>query len=267
MAPLWVLKLVFSTVKINTGKTEGRYAVVLPWNQDLTSKLTLIVFDQALRQVEVLKYAFTEATRQMVQNEKNYLERLQDDAESKIIVPEVKNWIENDAYCCLVQDFYFGSYVENLTSNLYTFFDKLNTSDIRCLNEHPYILNKMPVIAQRLKDFECTQLLDEISKLFEQYKRTRFQVATMHSDFSTTNTVHTSDDKFVIIDWEDAEDEGINIDIPFFKFRRQLYEKGWWEIRNAEGFLVVFHYIWFMVNKGNREMLQKFRIDRGVFSS
>jgi hypothetical protein len=265
--PLWVLKLVFPTLRIDNPQAGDRNAVILPWNQDVTSKITIIMFDHELRHVEVEKYAFSEATREMVCNERNYLTRLKSDQESKIVVPEVKNFVENDDYVCLMQDFYFGNYVENLTSNLYSFFDKLNSTEIHCLNEHPYILNKLPIIQHKLADLKCHALLEEVTKLFNQYKRTRFQVATMHSDFSTTNTVHTDDDKFVIIDWEDAEDDGINIDIPFFKFRRQLYDKGWWEIRNAEGFLVVFHYIWFMVNKGNAEMLQKFRIDKGVFSS
>ncbi|MFT4678657.1 MAG: hypothetical protein ACI84C_002091 [Flavobacteriales bacterium] len=265
--PLWVLKMVFPTLKIENPNAGSRHAVILPWNQNVTSKITIIVFDQELSNVEVEKYAFSEDTRHMVNNERSYLTRLKSDPESKIVVPEVKNFVEHQDYVCLIQDFYFGNYVENLTSNLYTFFDKLNSTDIHCLSEHPYILNKMPIIQDKLADFECDTLLTEMTKLFDQYKRTRFQVATMHSDFSTTNTVHTEDDKFVIIDWEDAEDDGINIDIPFFKFRRQLYDKGWWEINNAEGFLVVFHYIWFMVNKGNSEMLQKFRIDKGVFSS
>lgn len=74
-------------------------------------------------------------------------------------------------------------------------------------------------------------------------------------------TVRTKDDQYVIIDWEDAEDEGINIDVPFFRFRRHLYEHGSWKITNAESFLVVFHYVWFMVSKKNQGMLKSFQFD------
>ena len=45
MAPLWVLKLVFSTITVENENQQDRHAVILPWNQDLTSKITIIMFD------------------------------------------------------------------------------------------------------------------------------------------------------------------------------------------------------------------------------
>lgn len=265
--PLWLLKLKFPTLKIENENPGERDAVILPWNQDVKSKVTIIFFDLALKNVEVEKFAFADKTRNMVRNEKKFLDNLQGDQESKIIVPKVKKFIEEEEYTCLIQEFYFGNYVETITSNLLAFFDKLNTDEILSLQDHPYILEKYPMMMGKLKQFECYELFHEMESLFDQYKTDKFQVATMHSDFSTTNTVHTDDDQFVIIDWEDAQENGINIDVPFFKFRRHLFETGNWEIRNAEGFLVVFHYIWFMVSKSNIPMLQSFKIDQKVFSA
>lgn len=110
-------------------------------------------------------------------------------------------------------------------------------------------------------------LKKNLERMFEQYRDTRFQVATMHCDFSTTNTVQTPDDRYVILDWEDAQDRGLNIDVPFFQFRKQLYKTGEWAIQGAEGFLVVFHYVWFQVIKDNPMMLRDFRIEHGRFVS
>ena len=89
----------------------------------------------------------------------------------------------------------------------------------------------------------------------------------MHGDFSTTNTVQTPDNRYVLLDWEDAQEQGLNLDVPFFEFRRQLYKSGEWQIQGAEGFLVVFHYVWFQVVKRNRDMLRDFRIEHGRFYS
>lgn len=265
--PLWLLRIKFPTITIDNPNCGDRDAVILPWNQDVKSKITIIFYDLNLNNVEVEKFAFADKTRKMVRNEKLFLDNLKGDPESKIIVPEVKEFIEEEKYTCLTQEFYFGNYVETITSNLLAFFDKLNTDEILSLEDHPYVLEKYPMMMGKLVQFECYDLFREMETLYHEYRKDKFQVATMHSDFSTTNTVHTDDDKFVIIDWEDAQENGINIDIPFFNFRRQLFEKGSWKIENAESFLVVFHYVWFMVSKANIGMLQSFKIDKRVFST
>ena len=266
LAPRWILNFVFKRVYISNPNEGSKHGLILPWNQNRAAKTTIISFDLNLKHVEVEKYAFQEFTREMVHNEKDYLNKLKGDSEAKIIVPEVKDFRETKDYTLLVQDFYFGEYVEEINTNILSFFDKLNSKTIYALHEHPYLKSKWPTISSSLTQWNCEDLLDSLDSGLEKFKDVKFQVATMHSDFSTTNTVHTADDKYVIIDWEDAEKEGINIDVPFFKFRRHLYEHGNWSITNAESFLVVFHYIWFMVSKNNRQMLESFRFDGKEFS-
>ncbi|NQX92228.1 MAG: hypothetical protein HRT74_08935 [Flavobacteriales bacterium] len=266
MVPVWILSLKFKSIKIDNPNEGDDHTLILPWNQDPSGKVTIIKWNNSGKDVQVQKYAFKPETRDMVRNERSYLNKLKGDVTAKIIVPEVVNFEDNEQFTLLEQEFYFGEYVEEINTNILSFFDKLNTTKIVELNHHPYLNSKWPKVKEMLKEFECNQLLDQLQSNMQQFQHVKFQVATMHSDFSTTNTVHTKDDKYVIIDWEDAEDEGINIDVPFFRFRRHLYLHGSWKITNAESFLVVFHYVWFMVSKRNKEMLRQFQLRGSEFS-
>ncbi|MGB0424497.1 MAG: hypothetical protein ACPGED_09240, partial [Flavobacteriales bacterium] len=144
LAPRWILNFVFKRVYISNPNEGGKHALILPWNQNRSAKTTIISFDLALKNVEVEKYAFQDFTKQMVRNEKAYLNQLKGDSEAKIIVPEVKDFRETEDYTLLVQDFYFGEYVEEINTNILSFFDKLNSTNIYPLHEHPYLISKWP---------------------------------------------------------------------------------------------------------------------------
>lgn len=266
LVPRWVLRLKFKTIQIEGGGSD-RYSVILPWSQDAGSKFTCIHYDLRQARVEVQKFAFSPETREMVRNEHSYLQRLQVNGVSRIVIPEVRGFEDTEHYTVLTQPFYFGHYVEAIPSGILEFFSQLATREIHTLQQHPYMRERYQEVMAFLDEAGCETLKIELLRLYDQHRETRFQVATMHGDFSTTNTVQTPDNRYVLLDWEDAQEQGLNLDVPFFEFRRQLYKSGEWQIQGAEGFLVVFHYVWFQVVKRNRDMLRDFRIEHGRFYS
>ena len=207
LVPRWLLRLKFPTLQIEGGGNQERHSVILPWSQNAGSKVTMIHFDKRKARVEVQKFAFEPATRDMVRNEHSYLKDLEVKGVSRIVIPEVRNFEDGELFTCLTQPFYFGHYVEKIPSGILEFFSQLNTSEIHPLQAHPYMEERYKNVMAYLEEHDFGTLKKNLERMFEQYRDTRFQVATMHCDFSTTNTVQTPDDRYVILDWEDAQEQ------------------------------------------------------------
>jgi len=263
--PKW-LKIKMKSLKVHQSKNDGRYSIILPWSQKITEKVTYISFDLGMRDIRVHKYAFSDETRKMVRNEHKFLLKMKGISEKKIITPDVLDFKDSSSYTCITQEFIDGMHMKQITASVETFFSQLSHGDILPLNEHPYIKNRLPEVRSYLTDAGQTKLLGHLDSHLKKYEKDQFKVATMHSDFSSTNTVKTANDKCVIIDWEDACEDGICIDAEYFNFRQTLYEGKSWLIKNAEQFLAAFHYVYFMVKKDNPQMLNRFKLTEESFS-
>ncbi len=262
--PKW-LKKKFSQLVFSAPNENGRHSIILPWSQKICDKLTYISFNEDMSDIIVHKYAFTDETREMVRNEHDFLKKIDTSKSVGIHIPDIKGFEDASNYTCLMQGFVDGMHMKRLSPGVASFFASLNSQRIFPLSEHPYIVNRMPFMTQFLKENGENQLLKSIKELYHKYNSERFRVATMHSDFSSSNTVQTAQNECIIIDWEDACEDGICIDTEYFKFRQALLKEGAWLIKNAEQFLAVFHYIHFIAQKKNTEMIKKFSLTSSEF--
>ncbi len=263
--PKW-LKSGFQTLDLNNQNSSERFSIILPWSQKICDKLTYITFDLAMKDITVHKYAFTPETRAMVRNEMKFLENLKNHKAKGIHIPELKGFEDEQEYTCLQQSFVNGMHMKELTPKVSAFFSALASESIFPLSDHPYIQNRFPLIEETLTEFSQLELLDELKSHYHKFQQEKFRVATMHSDFSSSNTVQTMSNECVIIDWEDACDDGVCIDTEYFKFRKTLQQSSQWSIKTAEQFLAVFHYVFFMAKKKNAEALDSFQLKNGMFS-
>lgn len=262
--PKW-LKKKLSHIEFCRNEENDRYSIIFPWSQKICDKLTYISFNREMTDITVHKYAFTKEAREMVRNEHSFLSRIDTSNSMGIQIPKIKGFEDSDDYTCLLQDYVDGIHMTAISPSVSSFFSSLNSNEIQPLEKHPYIVNRMPLIKNVLLEFGQTKLLEELGKLYQKFKLEKFYVATMHSDFSSSNTVRTSNNDCVIIDWEDACEDGVCIDTEYFKFRKTIQSKESWMIKTAEQFLAVFHYIYFMAKKKNNKMLLKFNLDSEHF--
>ncbi len=263
--PKW-LKRKLPHMSFENKNEVNRNTIILPWSQKICDKLTYISFDDEMKDIIVHKYAFTDTTRKMVRNEHAFLSKIDTSKALGIIVPAIKGFEEGDGYTYLMQNYLDGMHMKELSPNISSFFSSLNSNEILPLSDHPYIQNRFPLIRNVLNEIGETEILAELDSLYEMYSNEKFHVATMHSDFSSSNTVQTDENQFVIIDWEDACEDGVCIDAEYFKFRKTLQNNESWSIKNADQFLVVFHYFYFMTKKRNELMLRRFNLSGGAFN-
>ena len=233
--PFFLIRFLFPTIKIETKITNTTNRLILPWNQDFNNKF--VVFNLGATP-SIIKIGFDYASK-LIQNEHKVITRYYGNNK---IFPKVINYQLNEEYSILETVFYKGYHPKILPQSIFDFFNsQYNACKSVVFKDHPYIKRMMKLISQKLDN---KNILSWLSKYASRFKNEQVLISLMHGDCTTTNILSFVENN-KLIDWEESIQDGVPIDITYFKFRKQIDDGLQWEIKDQLDFLVVLHYIYF----------------------
>ena len=160
--------------------------------------------------------------------------------------------------------FYKGNHPNILPQSIINFFYlKYNDCKSVSFKDHPYVQKMMNLIFKKLDNNKDT--LRWLYEYVSRFKDEKIFISFMHGDCTQTNII-SSGKRNILIDWEECIEDGIPIDVTYFKFRRQIDEGFQWEINGVIDFLVVLHYIYFQCRYDNMKMIDSVFLDDNFFS-
>ena len=252
--PFFLIRLFFSAIKIATKITNAPTRLILPWNQDFNNKFVIFNLGET---PSLIKIGFNYASN-LIQNEHKVITRNYDNA----IFPKVINYQLNEGYSTLETAFYKGSHPKTLPQSIIDFFNsQYNDCKSAAFKDHPYIKKMMKLIFEKLDKNTLRRLSEYASK----FKDKQVLISLMHGDCTTTNIISFVENN-KLIDWEECIEDGVPIDITYFKFRQQLDNNEKWKIRNEIDLLVVVHYIYFQCKYNNTQMVSSIIFEHNFVS-
>lgn len=231
--PFILIRYFFTTIKIVTKITSANTRLILPWNQDFNHKFVVFNLGET---PSLIKIGFDYASK-LIQNEHKVIAK-----HYHGIFPDIINYEVNEEYSILETLFYKGNHPKDLPESIIEFFNSKH-SDCKSVafKDHPYIKKMMKLILEKVENENILKLISIFNKKFQDKK---VAISLMHGDCTMTNII-CGDEGPKLIDWEECIDDGIPIDIIYFRFRQQLDNQKRWKINNEKDFLVVLHYIYF----------------------
>lgn len=244
--PFVLIRSFFPTIKIATKITNATTRLILPWNQDFNNKFVIFNLGEP---PSLIKIGFDYASR-LIQNEHKVITKYYNE-----IFPNILKYKENEDFCILETSFYKGEHPTSLPDSIFDFF-KEHYKDCKnvSVENHPYINNMVALINEKLDKSTYANTLKWISAFILEFKDRQIRISLMHGDCTVTNII-SDDENAKLIDWEECIEDGIPIDITYFKFRQQIDNNKKWEVKDEIDFLVVLHYIYFQCRYDNMKRI------------
>ena len=126
------------------------------------------------------------------------------------------------------------------------------------LCKHPYILKTKASVFDALVVCNKKYLQQKFADLFSLYALENIPITLMHGDFSKSNVILQKSGKQGIIDWEDADEEGLSVDIAFYRLKKTLSQKCPFIVYNLIDALAVYQYVVFLVKRNDLDALRIF---------
>lgn len=234
----------------------GVLGMVRPWAQRSGEKAVVISFNESLSNVYVYKVGFSQAACDLISHEHlmlNYLVGCSPECSS--LVPGVVNYVCQDDYCLLKLTYSSGNYSFSVPDEVAAFLGGFQTDKVYPLLDHPYVREGL----QRLLELEhlgLGALRKQLTDLIFTYRAELIPVTLMHGDFAYPNLLRKGG-QFTLIDWEEAVEVGMPIDMAYFEMQGQLLRDRTWQLNGAIDVLALFHRILLLLHHGAHEELNR----------
>jgi len=250
----WLFDKEFITTK---SRLKKYYALIIPFNMELKTyeKLTLINFSKEEGVISVSKIGFPSLAKQLIKNEASILAKFVDHYDS--CVPKFLSFTENSFYAMATVSYLEGEKTDTISLHIESFMNSFVQKTIP-LCKHPYILKTKDSVFDALLVSNKKNLQQKFACLFSLYALENISITLMHGDFSKSNIILQKSGKQGIIDWEDADEEGLPVDIAFYRFKKNLSQKYPFIVYNLIDALAVYQYVVFLVKRNNLDALRIF---------
>lgn len=255
ITPFFLLRWLFDTEFIaSKSQLKKYYALIIPWNSELKTyeKLTLINFSWEEGVVSVSKIGFSSLAKQLIKNEASVLTKLVDYYDS--CVPKYLSFTENPSYAMATVSYLEGEKTDTISLHIESFMNSFVQKTI-LLCKHPYILKTKDAVFDALVVSNKKYLQQKFDALFSLYAFENMPITLMHGDFCKSNVITQKSGKQVIVDWEDADEEGLPVDIAFYRFKNTLSHKYPFVVYNLIDALAVYQYIVHHTKRNNMDAL------------
>jgi hypothetical protein len=225
----------FDIIDIESNQKDDNYHSIIfpPYIEN--NKLTMIKFNK--KSIFIRKQGFNKINPKIDLEYYLYKKNLKK-------LPIIINY-SNEEYKTILDIKYFeGDYPKNLTKEIQVFMNSFQQKDKKfIIKEHPFY-NKMLIELDKYHNSVCSKFIKYLKAEILKSDKT-IETSLMHGDFSLTNIL-VFHKEFLIFDWEHYEEEGLPIDINYFKLRNKLDKKCSLELNSLKDKLTMLYYFYFI---------------------
>jgi len=242
-----------------TTPSAGWHALIRPWAQRPWERAVLIHFDNNGQGRMVRKIAFSEEAAAAMRREHRALDRLGElRLPSSIHVPAVAARASWGPATVLDFPYLDGEYYFQEGERLHLLLSCLQGNGREAtVATHPYIIRtraeitRMPAAMRRSLGAFLTDRL-------QRFASRPLPVVFMHGDLGYPNLLD-SPERLAVLDWENAAEDGIPIDLNYYRLKRRCLQGKNWRMRTMMDFFAMYQAVLLALRNGNGGELEFWR--------